>query len=98
MIDARLSRAFVFVLLKDFLHALSSSQTAADQRYPVRFCGTRCGSAKRKDLAQRFQVSVGTVRRAVDELVAEHVLLRQQGRGTFVGKLDRERFMFQFLK
>lgn len=51
-----------------------------------------------KDLAQRFQVSVGTVRRAVDELVAEHVLLRQQGRGTFVGKLDRERFMFQFFK
>ena len=43
-----------------------------------------------KDLAQRFQVSVGTVRRAVDELVAEHVLLRQQGRGTFVGKLDRD--------
>lgn len=51
-----------------------------------------------KDLALRFQVSVGTVRRAVDELVAEHVLLRQQGRGTFVGKLDRERFMFQFFK
>lgn len=54
--------------------------------------------ANEKDLAQRFQVSVGTVRRAVDELVAEHVLLRQQGRGTFVGKLDRERFMFQFFK
>jgi len=51
-----------------------------------------------KDLAKRFQVSVGTVRRAVDELVTEHVLLRQQGRGTFVGKLDRERFMFQFFK
>lgn len=51
-----------------------------------------------KDLALRFNVSVGTVRRAVDELVAEHVLLRQQGRGTFVGKLDRERFMFQFFK
>jgi GntR family transcriptional regulator len=65
----------------------------------------QCGSAapgaalpNEKDLAQRFQVSVGTVRRAVDELVAEHVLLRQQGRGTFVGKLDRERFMFQFFK
>jgi GntR family transcriptional regulator len=54
--------------------------------------------ANEKDLAQRFEVSVGTVRRAVDELVAEHVLLRQQGRGTFVGKLDRERFMFQFFK
>jgi GntR family transcriptional regulator len=50
------------------------------------------------DLALRFNVSIGTVRRAVDELVAEHVLVRQQGRGTFVGKLDRERFMFQFFK
>lgn len=50
------------------------------------------------DLARRFNVSIGTVRRAVDELVAEHVLVRQQGRGTFVGKLDRERFMFQFFK
>ena len=50
------------------------------------------------ELAQRFNVSIGTVRRAVDELVAEHILIRQQGRGTFVGKLDRERFMFQFFK
>jgi GntR family transcriptional regulator len=50
------------------------------------------------ELAKRFGVSIGTVRRAVDELVADHILVRQQGRGTFVGKLDRERFMFQFFK
>lgn len=50
------------------------------------------------ELAKRFGVSIGTVRRAVDELVAEHLLVRQQGRGTFVGKQDRERFMFQFFK
>lgn len=50
------------------------------------------------DLARRFAVSVGTVRRAVTELVADNVLVRQQGRGTFVGRLDRERDMFQFLK
>lgn len=54
--------------------------------------------ANETDLAKRFGVSIGTVRRAVDELVADHILLRQQGRGTFVGKLDRERFMFQFFK
>lgn len=54
--------------------------------------------ANESDLAKRFGVSVGTVRRAVDELVADHILVRQQGRGTFVGKLDRERFMFQFFK
>jgi GntR family transcriptional regulator len=50
------------------------------------------------ELSRRFAVSIGTVRRAVDELVAEHLLVRQQGRGTFVGKQDRERFMFQFFK
>ena len=54
--------------------------------------------ANETDLARRFNVSIGTLRRAVDELVAEHILVRQQGRGTFVGKLDRERFMFQFFK
>ena len=50
------------------------------------------------ELARRFDVSIGTLRRAVDELVADHILVRQQGRGTFVGTLDRERFMFQFFK
>lgn len=54
--------------------------------------------ANETDLSKRFGVSIGTVRRAVDELVADHILVRQQGRGTFVGKLDRERFMFQFFK
>ena len=48
------------------------------------------------ELAKRFNVSIGTVRRAVDELVADNILVRQQGRGTFVGRQDRERFMFQF--
>ncbi len=51
-----------------------------------------------KELAERFQVSIGTLRRAVEELVADHILVRQQGRGTFVGRLDQERFMFQFFK
>lgn len=51
-----------------------------------------------KELAERFQVSIGTLRRAVEELVADHILVRQQGRGTFVGKLDEARFMFQFFK
>lgn len=50
------------------------------------------------ELAKRFKVSIGTVRRAVDELVADNILVRQQGRGTFVGRQDRERFMFQFFK
>lgn len=49
-------------------------------------------------LAKRFGVSVGTLRRAVEELVAENILVRQHGRGTFVRSLDEERFLFQFFK
>lgn len=49
-----------------------------------------------KDLASRFGVSVGTLRRAVDDLVAEHILVRRQGRGTFVATHTRDRFLFQF--
>jgi GntR family transcriptional regulator len=47
-------------------------------------------------LASRFHVSIGTVRRAIDELVAAHVLIRQQGRGTFVANHDRDRLLFYF--
>lgn len=36
------------------------------------------------DLAARFEVSQGTVRRAIDELAAENLLVRRQGKGTFV--------------
>ena len=47
-------------------------------------------------LAARFNVSIGTVRKAVDELVGENILIRQQGRGTFVAAHNRARLMFHF--
>lgn len=47
-------------------------------------------------LAAAFGVSVGTLRRAVDDLVAEHILVRRQGRGTFVATHSSDRFLFQF--
>ena len=47
-------------------------------------------------LAERFQVAIGTVRKAVDELVGENILIRQQGRGTFVAAHNRARLMFHF--
>ena len=47
-------------------------------------------------LAAGFGVSVGTVRRAVDDLVAEHILVRRQGLGTFVATHNSDRFLFQF--
>ena len=36
------------------------------------------------ELAARFKVSQGTVRKAIDELAADNLLVRRQGKGTFV--------------
>ena len=47
-------------------------------------------------LAERFGVSIGTVRKAIDELVAERILLRHQGRGTFVATHTEDRTLFYF--
>jgi len=47
-------------------------------------------------LAAAWGVSIGTLRHAVDELVAEHLLVRRQGRGTFVATHSEDRFLFQF--
>lgn len=48
------------------------------------------------ELAASMGVSIGTLRRAVDELTAEHLLVRRQGRGTFVARHSRDRFVMQF--
>ena len=47
-------------------------------------------------LAQQFGVSIGTIRRAIDELVAGRILVRQQGRGTFVATHTEDRTLFYF--
>lgn len=47
-------------------------------------------------LAARLEVSIGTVRKAIDELVAEKILVRHQGRGTFVAVHNEDRAMFYF--
>lgn len=47
-------------------------------------------------LATRFKVSVGTVRRAVSELVAENVLVRRQGSGTYVASHTRDYMLSVF--
>lgn len=48
------------------------------------------------EIALAMGVSIGTLRRAVDELAAEHILVRRQGRGTFVATHSSDRFLFQF--
>lgn len=47
-------------------------------------------------LAERFNVSIGTLRKAIDELVAERMVVRQQGRGTFVATHGASRLLFHF--
>lgn len=47
-------------------------------------------------LAQRFGVSIGTVRKAIGELVDANILIRQQGRGTFVATHNASRSLFHF--
>jgi len=49
-------------------------------------------------LAAEIGVSQGTVRKALDELAVENLLVRRQGRGTFVAKHDERRILFQFFK
>jgi GntR family transcriptional regulator len=47
-------------------------------------------------LASSFGVAIGTIRKAVDSLVAERALVRQQGKGTFVTAHDEGRQLFHF--
>ena len=50
------------------------------------------------ELAARFKVSQGTVRKAIDELAAENLVMRRQGKGTFVSTHHEERAHFRFLR
>ena len=50
------------------------------------------------ELASRFKVSQGTVRKAIDELSAENLVVRRQGKGTFVATHHEVRAQFRFLR
>lgn len=50
------------------------------------------------ELAQRYSVSQGTVRKAINELAEQNLLVRHQGKGTFVASHSEERKNFPFLK
>jgi GntR family transcriptional regulator len=50
------------------------------------------------ELAQQMTVSQGTVRKAIDELVAEHLLLRRQGKGTYVVSHSATGVQYRFLR
>jgi GntR family transcriptional regulator len=50
------------------------------------------------DLAARYRVSQGTVRKAIDELANDHLLIRRQGKGTFVATHAEQKVQYRFLK
>jgi len=50
------------------------------------------------DLAVRYRVSQGTVRKAIDELATDNLLVRRQGKGTFVATHAEEKIQYRFLR
>ena len=50
------------------------------------------------DLAVRYRVSQGTVRKAIDELASDNLVVRRQGKGTFVATHAAQHVQFRFLK
>lgn len=51
-----------------------------------------------QEFADKYQVSVGTVRKAVEKLVEDGVLIKYQGRGTFLKRPDFNVSLLRFFK
>jgi GntR family transcriptional regulator len=49
-------------------------------------------------LADRYGVSQGTVRKAIDALAKENIVIRRQGKGTFVSTHKEEKSKLRFLR
>jgi GntR family transcriptional regulator len=49
-------------------------------------------------LAQELGVSQGTVRKALDAMALERLVIRQQGRGTFIAEHNEDHILFHFFK
>jgi GntR family transcriptional regulator len=50
------------------------------------------------ELAARYKVSQGTVRKAIDEMAADNLVIRRQGKGTFVATHAEQQVQFRFLR
>jgi len=50
------------------------------------------------ELASRYRVSQGTVRKAIDELATDNLLVRRQGKGTFVATHAEAHTQYRFLR
>lgn len=69
------------------LNALESGEWRPGQAIP-----------SEQELALRFNVSQGTVRKAIDEMAADNLLVRKQGKGTYVASHNDPRALFRFLR
>ncbi len=49
-----------------------------------------------QQLGKEFGVSQGTIRKALDEMTAENIFIRKQGKGTFVSQHSAARSLFHF--
>lgn len=76
-----------FAVKQALLAALASGEWVRGQAIPPE-----------NQLAEKFGVSIGTLRKAVDELVSEHILIRHQGRGTFVATHESDQHFFKFFR
>jgi GntR family transcriptional regulator len=56
------------------------------------------GIPSEMELAARYRVSQGTVRKAIDELASNNLLIRRQGKGTFVATHAEQQVQYRFLK
>ncbi|MDQ0138872.1 GntR family transcriptional regulator [Cupriavidus necator] len=79
------------VLYKDVKHAILAALAAGEWKP-----GEAIPSERK--LIERFGVSIGTLRKAIDELVAENIMIRHQGRGTFVATHRQEDHFFRFFR
>jgi GntR family transcriptional regulator len=50
------------------------------------------------ELAARYKVSQGTVRKAIDSLATENIVIRRQGKGTFVATHKEDDIKLRFLR
>ncbi len=88
VIDVEAAGMPLYRLVKQaLLSAIESGRCAAGKALP-----------SESEIAGSMGVSIGTLRRAVTELAAEHILVRRQGRGTFVATHSADRSMFQFFR
>jgi GntR family transcriptional regulator len=84
-LDARTGRPLYEQLRGPLLEGISQGRWKAGQAIPTEAA-----------LAAEYAVSIGTVRKAVDALVAGGVLVRMQGKGTFVASHNTRWMMFHF--